>query len=104
MPHPADNRYLCPFCGSEATVGGPCPGCAPEWTGKARRSEENEPHPWEQDESLDGLDLPDGDFDYDDFISREFGGAPHRRLGVKWYWWALGGLAAAALLLWTLVR
>ena len=28
---------------------------------------------WEQTEDYEGLDLPDDDFDYDDFIAREFG-------------------------------
>ncbi|WP_193211478.1 hypothetical protein [Luteolibacter marinus] len=45
-------------------------------------------HGWEQDSKLDALGLPDEDFDYDEFIAREFGGKPHRRTGVKWYWWA----------------
>ena len=42
---------------------------------------------WQQDKSADGLDLPDEDFDYDDFVAREFGGKPHRSIGIKWYWW-----------------
>lgn len=74
--------YVCPFCGGEVRVGKPCPGCAKKVKKPARK-------PWEQSKSKDGLDLPDGDFDYDDFIAREFGKAPHRVLGLKWYWWAL---------------
>jgi hypothetical protein len=38
----------------------------------------------------DGLDLPDEDFDYDEFVAREFGHVPHKQLGVKWYWWWIG--------------
>jgi len=38
----------------------------------------------------DGLDLPDDDFDYDEFVAREFGHLPHKKTGVKWYWWLLG--------------
>jgi hypothetical protein len=80
--------YVCPFCGCEVRVGKPCPGCAK----KVKKSGKK---PWEQDESKDGLDLPDGDFNYEDFIAREFGKASHRVLGLKWYWWVL----AVALLL-----
>lgn len=43
---------------------------------------------WEQDSGADGLDLPGDDFDYDDFVAREFGKAPHRRVPIAWYWWA----------------
>jgi hypothetical protein len=38
----------------------------------------------------DGLDLPEEDFDYDEFVAREFGHVPHKQLGVKWYWWWIG--------------
>jgi hypothetical protein len=41
------------------------------------------------------LDLPDEAFDYDEFVAREFGKAPHRALGLRWYWW---GLAVVLLL------
>ena len=42
---------------------------------------------WEQDSDSDGLDLPDEDFDYDEFVAREFGKLPHRKVPIKWYWW-----------------
>ncbi len=87
--------YPCPTCGSEVRVGQPCPGCAPR-SPKRRRTPK--PKPWEQHESADGLDLPDEDFDYDEFVEREFGRAPHRRLGVAWWWWLLGIVALAAMI------
>lgn len=74
--------YVCPFCGCEVRVGKPCPGCAKKMQKPKRRS-------WQQNKSADGLDLPDEKFDYDDFVAREFGKAPHRKTGLKWYWWAL---------------
>lgn len=98
-PMPEILTYRCPFCDREARVGKPCPGCAK----KTKRPEKPAPRkPWEQDKARDGLDLPDEDFDYDEFVAREFGRAPHRKLGVKWYWWLLGvivlaGMIAAAL-------
>ncbi len=80
-------HYTCPFCDSEVEVGKPCPGCA-----KKDRKTKPTKKSWEQGRSADGLDLPDEDFDYEDFVAREFGKAPHRQTGVKWYWWLLGVL------------
>jgi hypothetical protein len=78
--------YMCPFCDREVRVGSPCGGCAkkqkPAPT-KAKRS-------WEQDKMYDDLDLPNEDFDYDEFVAKEFGHLPHKKIGVKWYWWLLG--------------
>ncbi|KAB2642969.1 MAG: hypothetical protein DVB26_00910 [Verrucomicrobia bacterium] len=53
---------------------------------------------WQQETAADGLDLPDSQFDYDEFVAREFSRVPHRRLGVAWYWWLLGVLVLAAML------
>ena len=94
---PEAMSYLCPFCDREVRVGKPCPGCA-----KKRKSPGPAAKSWELDSAQDGLDLADDDFDYDEFVSREFGKAPHRELGVKWYWWllgivVLGGIIASAL-------
>jgi hypothetical protein len=77
-------RYTCPFCDADVLVGKPCLGCAKK-AGKPKPAKK----PWEQDASADGLDLADDDFDYDDFVAREFGKAPHRQAGLKWYWWVL---------------
>lgn len=83
--------YVCPFCDCEVRVGEPCTGCVK----KAKKRS------WEHDKSQDGLDLPDEDFNYDEFVTREFGKAPHQALGLKWYWWLLGvavlaGMAVSA--------
>jgi hypothetical protein len=89
--------YQCPFCDQQVRVGKPCPGCArksAKTPPKARKS-------WETDPSEDGLGLPSDDFDYDDFVAREFGKSPHRQLGVKWYWWVLGIITLLALVFWT---
>lgn len=55
---------------------------------------------WEQEPSGNGLDLPDNDFDYEDFVEREFGRKPHRQIGIAWYWWT----TAAVLLVLFLLR
>ena len=66
-------------------MGIPCGGCAkkqkPAPT-KVKRS-------WEQDEVYDAIDLPDEDFDYDEFVAKEFGHIPHKKVGIKWHWWLL---------------
>jgi len=85
--------YRCPFCDREVRVGKPCPGCT-EKTQTSRRAGKS----WQQDSAADGLDLPDEDFDYDEFVAREFGRTPHRQLGVRWYWWLLGVAVLAALI------
>ncbi len=94
---PETLSYICPFCAREVRVGAPCPGCEKKSPKPGKKS-------WEQDKSADGLDLPDDDFDYDAFCAREFGKAPHRALGIKWYWWLLGvavlaGMIASVLML-----
>jgi hypothetical protein len=78
--------YLCPFCDCEVRVGKPCPGCEK----KSKPAPAKPKRSWQQDETYDALDLPDEDFDYDEFVAREFGHKPHKKLGVKWYWWLLG--------------
>ncbi len=81
---PETLSYVCPFCETEVRVGKPCAGCAK----KARPKKKS----WEQDPAVDGLDLPSDDFDYNDFVAREFGKGPHRQSGLRWYWWALAVL------------
>jgi hypothetical protein len=76
-------QYTCPFCDSQVIVGKPCPGCK-KATPKKRKKRS-----WEQSETYDGLDLPDDDFDYDEYVAREFGKTPHRQIGIPWYWWLL---------------
>jgi hypothetical protein len=86
--------YRCPFCDREVRVGKPCPGCAK----KIQAPRHTKPKSWHQESSADGLDLPDEDFDYDEFVAREFGRTPHRQLGVKWYWWLLGVAVLAGMI------
>lgn len=91
---PGALTYRCPFCDHEVRVGRPCPGCVK----KQKPAKNPAKKSWHQDAGHDGLDLPDDDFDYDEFVSREFGKTPHRALGVKWYWWLLGVAVLAAML------
>ena len=85
----AADYYACPGCGAEVRVGSRgCPKCA------------DKPRSWEQDEYLDGSDLPDEDFDYNDFVRREFGKGPSRLKprGLRWYWWLTALLLLALML------
>ncbi len=67
----------CPICGEWAPRGAvacdECGACeASGWSGKTHD---------------DGLDLPNDEFDYDDFIAREFPRQSTRSTGIPKYWW-----------------
>ena len=94
--------YLCPECGAEVPVGSKgCQACGPRKIAKRMRRKKmaRKPKPWEQDSTYDGLGLPDDDFDYEDYVEREFGGKPHKRIGIAWYWW-LTAVALIGVMLW----
>jgi hypothetical protein len=47
------------------------------------------------------LELPDQEFDYDDFVEREFGGKKPVPRGIHWFWWLVAlGLVIAFLVFW----
>lgn len=71
----------CPNCGAEVPPGAKaCPECgSDEQTG------------WSDEARYNSLDLPDENFNYDEFVKREFGEekkspVPH---GVHWFWWII---------------
>lgn len=74
---------VCPVCGEEVPRGAlACPEC-----GADERSG------WRED-VVDGLDLPEEEFDYEEFVKKEFG-REVKPEGTAWLWWAA---AVAALL------
>ncbi len=81
--------YVCPSCDQEVKVGSRgCPHCLKRQKKKKKAPKKERRKPWESDEIYDGLDLPDGDFNYDEFCAKEFGtDAPHKQIGIKRYWW-----------------
>jgi hypothetical protein len=84
------DTYLCPGCDKEVRVGSRyCPHCNPPSKRRKRQQSaaSGSKRGTARDHSYDGLDLPDDDFDYEDFVAREFGGKPHRKTGLRWYWW-----------------
>ena len=82
---------ICPNCGAEVPRGAKaCPECgSDEKTG------------WSEDARYGGLDLPEENFDYNEFVEREFGkGKPVPR-GIHWFWWVVAlALLGIFLVLW----
>jgi hypothetical protein len=79
---------VCPVCGADVPRNAKaCPECgADENTG------------WSDEAGAEHLSLPDENFDYEEFVKREFGGAkkspvPH---GIHWFWWVIAALLIAA--------
>jgi len=76
---------ICPVCGEGVPRGAAaCPECGADHLSG-----------WREDaDDTGGLDLPDGEFDYDEFVKKEFG-TEVKPEGIAWAWWAA---AVAALL------
>ena len=78
-----------------------CPNCGAEVPPKARACPEcgaDEQTGWSEEARVGGLDLPDENFDYNDFVKREFGGPSPVPRGIRWFWWVIAVLVAAGLL------
>ncbi len=73
---------VCPICGEDVPPRSlACPECgADHETG------------WKEDADAygGGLDLADDEFDYDDFVAREFGSKAPKPRGVSLFWWIVG--------------
>jgi uncharacterized membrane protein YvbJ len=71
---------ICPVCGEDVPRGSlACPECGADHNSG-----------WKEDaETYDGLDLPDDDFDHDEFVQREFGSGV-KPPGIKTIWWITG--------------
>lgn len=76
----------CPNCGAAVPRHArACPECgADEQTG------------WSGAADTGGLGLPDEEFDYAEYVEREFGGGGPRPRGIRWLWWVGALLALAA--------
>ena len=69
-----------------------CPNCGADVPPKARACPEcgaDEQTGWSEAARTDGLDLPDENFDYNDFVKREFGGQSPVPRGIRWFWWVV---------------
>jgi len=86
LPMPPE---ICPHCGAKVPPNAKaCPECgADEETG------------WSEEARYGGLDLPDEEFDCEEFTRREFGGKKAIPHGMHWLWWLIGLLVAVALIM-----
>ncbi|MEI6072214.1 MAG: zinc-ribbon domain-containing protein [Verrucomicrobiae bacterium] len=78
-----------------------CPNCGAEVPPKARACPEcgaDEQTGWSEEARVGGLDLPDENFDYNDFVKREFGGKSVVPRGLHWFWWVVALMVAALFL------
>ena len=81
---------VCPHCGAVVPPKAKaCPACgSDETTG------------WSEAAGTDDLGLPDEQFDYKDFVEREFGASTPKPRGMTWLWWSVALLLLAILLTW----
>jgi len=80
---------ICPICGADVPRNAKaCPKC-----GACEKSG------WPADADYDRLDLPDEDFDYDEFLTREFGKEKITPKSANWFLWFVVVVALLALLL-----
>ena len=77
---------VCPVCGEDVPSAAlACPECGADHNSG-----------WRQDaDTYDGLDLPEEDFDHDEFVRQEFGSSL-KPAGLKTIWWVTGILVIIA--------
>jgi hypothetical protein len=75
-PRPSSPE-VCPVCKEEVPPGAlACPECGADHNSG-----------WREDaDTYDGVDLPEHDFNYDDFVKQEFG-SQAKPAGLKTIWW-----------------
>jgi hypothetical protein len=86
---------ICPNCGADVPPNAKaCPECgADETTG------------WSEDAVAGGLGLPDEEeFDYEEFVQREFGGGKRRHHGIGPGWWWVAVVLLVIFVLFFLLR
>lgn len=79
---------VCPNCGADVPPNAKaCPECGScEETG------------WSEEAASGNPDLPDEEFDYDEFVKKEFGGESAKPHNISWLWWVVGVVLLAVLL------
>ena len=78
-----------------------CPNCGADLSPDARACPEcgsDEHTGWSEDAPSDALGLPDAEFDYDDFVRREFEPDRLKPRGIGWFWWAVAAVVLLAFL------
>ena len=84
-----------------------CPNCGAEVPPKAKACPEcgsDETTGWSERAVGHRLNLPDDEFDYDEFVKDEFGEQKSevRPRGISWFWW-LVAIIAIATFVWLMV-
>jgi hypothetical protein len=87
IPVPAPS--VCPVCGEDVPHNAlACPECGADHNSG-----------WREDaERYDGVQLPEHDFDYNDFVKQEFG-SQAKPPGLKTIWWIVGIVLIVAVIL-----
>jgi len=77
---------VCPVCGDDVPRNAvACPECGADHNSG-----------WREDaDTCDAVDLPDEDFDYEEFVKQEFGSSP-KPAAIKTAWWITAILLLAA--------
>lgn len=80
---------ICPVCGEDVPRDAlACPQCGADhnsgWRGDA--------------DTYDGVDVPEDDFKYEDFVEQEFG-SQAKPTGLRTIWWIVGLILIVALIL-----
>jgi hypothetical protein len=70
---------------------GQCPGCG-EWVTRKQTccdccGASADSHWRSTTDAYDGLDLPASDFNYDEFLEKEFGSGRSGPIWQMWWWW-----------------
>lgn len=76
-----------------------CPNCGAELPPRARACPEcgsDEKTGWSEGAATGGLGLPDDEFNYEDYVEREFGGQKPMPRGIHWFWWVVAVLVLVA--------
>jgi hypothetical protein len=81
---------VCPNCGADVPRNArACPECGSDHeTG------------WADDAYASKLDLPDAEFNYDEFVAKEFGKPNPVPEGIPKFWWAVAVILLVAIILW----
>ncbi|HET6178213.1 MAG TPA: zinc-ribbon domain-containing protein [Candidatus Sulfotelmatobacter sp.] len=80
---------VCPVCGEEVQRDAlACSQCGADHNSG-----------WREDADIyDGVDVPEHDFNYDDFVKQEFG-SQSKPAGLKTIWWIVGIVLIVAIVL-----
>jgi hypothetical protein len=78
-----------------------CPNCGADVPPRARACPEcgaDEKTGWSEEAYASSLDLPEENFNYDEYVKKEFGPKKHVPEGLHWVWWLAGILLLGALI------